>query len=130
MGASGVKTRISTSCVSNGAYHAQRPLPVWYLHFGQLADQCAAGALAAHVRVSEEKDLHYAISKKLISRRRRRLWGTTLAAPAMEQELSKILVETPVQDDQDRERPFAIQAQPVGITRRKTTSLTVWSALA
>jgi hypothetical protein len=48
---------------------------------------------------SEEKDLHYAMSKKLDFKAQTRLWGYNLGHAQQEQELSKILVETPVQDD-------------------------------
>jgi len=48
---------------------------------------------------SEEKDLHYALAKKLTSKRRRGLWGYNVGRSSQEQELSRILVETPVQDD-------------------------------
>ncbi|MGC1493118.1 MAG: M48 family metalloprotease, partial [Candidatus Acidiferrum sp.] len=48
---------------------------------------------------SEEKDLHYAMTKKLDFKAQTRLWGYNLGHAQQEQELSKILVETPVQDD-------------------------------
>jgi len=48
---------------------------------------------------SEEKELHYAMTKKLDFRAQTRLWGYNIGHAAQEQELSKILVETPVQDD-------------------------------
>jgi hypothetical protein len=48
---------------------------------------------------SEEKELHYAMTKKLDFRAQTRLWGYHIGHSAQEQELSKILVETPVQDD-------------------------------
>ena len=48
---------------------------------------------------SEEKDLHYALTKKLDFKAQTRLWGYNLGRAGEEQELSKILVETPVQDD-------------------------------
>jgi Peptidase family M48 len=48
---------------------------------------------------SEEKDLHYALSKKLDFRAQTRLWGFNLGHSSQEQELSKILVESTVQDD-------------------------------
>ena len=43
--------------------------------------------------------MHYAVSKKLDFRAQTRLWGYNLGHANQEQELSKILVETPVQDD-------------------------------
>src|SRR6266704_1308861 len=48
---------------------------------------------------SEEKDLHYALAKKLDFKAQTRLWGYSLGHASQEQELSKILVETPVQDE-------------------------------
>ena len=48
---------------------------------------------------SEEKELHYAMTKKLDFRAQTRLWGYNIGHAQQEQELSKILVETPVQDD-------------------------------
>ncbi len=56
------------------------------------------GALPSFV-YSEEKDLHYALTKKLDFKAQTRLWGYNLGHAAQEQELSKILVETPVQDE-------------------------------
>jgi peptidase M48-like protein len=43
--------------------------------------------------------VHYAITKHLDFRAQTRLWGYNLGHANQEQELSKILVETPVQDD-------------------------------
>src|SRR6266852_2987076 len=61
---------------------------------------------------SEEKDLHYAISKKLDFKAQTRLWGYNLGGASQEQELSKILVETPVQDDTKTANDLSpIQAQ-------------------
>jgi len=48
---------------------------------------------------SEEKDMHYNLTKKLDFKAQTRLWGYNLGHASQEQELSKILVETPVQDD-------------------------------
>jgi len=48
---------------------------------------------------SEERELRYAVAKKLDFKAQTRLWGYNLGHAAQEQELSKILVETPVQDD-------------------------------
>jgi hypothetical protein len=61
---------------------------------------------------SEEKDLHYAMSKKLDFKAQTRLWGYNLGHSQQEQELSKILVETPVQDDTKTANDLSpIQAQ-------------------
>jgi hypothetical protein len=48
---------------------------------------------------SQESDLHYAMSKKLDFKAQTRLWGYNIGHAQQEQELSKILVETPVNDD-------------------------------
>src|SRR5260370_4822235 len=61
---------------------------------------------------SEERDLHYALSKKLDFKSQTRLWGSNLGHASQEQELSKILVETPVQDDTKTANDLSpIQAQ-------------------
>jgi hypothetical protein len=61
---------------------------------------------------SEEKDLHYAVSKKLDFKAQTRLWGYNLGSSAKEEELSKILVETPMQDDTKAANDLSpIQAQ-------------------
>jgi hypothetical protein len=61
---------------------------------------------------SEEKELHYAMSKKLDFKAQTRLWGYNLGHAQQEQELSKILVETPVQDDTKTSNDLSpIQAQ-------------------
>src|ERR1700682_3474797 len=46
---------------------------------------------------SEEKDMHYNLTKKLDFKGQTRLWGYNLGHAAQEQELSRIFVETPVQ---------------------------------
>jgi hypothetical protein len=48
---------------------------------------------------SEEKDMHYNLTKKLDFKAQTRLWGYNLGHASQEQELSKILVESAVQDD-------------------------------
>src|SRR5258706_2862422 len=48
---------------------------------------------------SEEKDLHYALTKKLDFKAQKGLWGYNVGHAGQEQELSKILVEGSVQDD-------------------------------
>jgi len=61
---------------------------------------------------SEERDLHYALAKKLDFKAQTRLWGYNLGHGSQEQELSKILVETPVQDDSKTANDLSpIQAQ-------------------
>src|SRR5579864_4830893 len=82
----------------NGAYggngHAS-----WYFHFDSWRTNAQPGLWLPSFVYSEEKDLHYALTKKLDFKAQTRLWGYNVGHAAQEQELSKILVETPVQDD-------------------------------
>jgi hypothetical protein len=82
----------------NGAYggggHSS-----WYFHFDSWRANVQPGIWMPAFVYSEEKDLHYALTKKLDFKAQTRLWGYNLGHAAQEQELSKILVETPVQDD-------------------------------
>jgi Peptidase family M48 len=82
----------------NGAYggsgHAS-----WYFHFDSWRANVQPGVWVPSFVYSEEKDVHYNLSKKLDFKAQTRLWGYNLGHASQEQELSKILVETPVQDD-------------------------------
>ena len=82
----------------NGAYggggHSS-----WYLHFDSWRTNVQPGLWVPSFVYSEERDLHYALAKKLDFKAQTRLWGYNLGHASQEQELSKILVETPVQDD-------------------------------
>ena len=82
----------------NGAYggggHSS-----WYFHFDSWRSNAQPGLWLPAFVYSEEKDLHYALTKKLDFKAQTRLWGYNLGHASQEQELSKILVETPVQDD-------------------------------
>jgi hypothetical protein len=82
----------------NGAYggggHSS-----WYFHFDSWRSNVQPGLWLPTFVYSEEKDLHYAMTKKLDFKAQTRLWGYNLGHASQEQELSKILVETPVQDD-------------------------------
>src|SRR5499433_1747682 len=71
----------------------------WYFNFDSWRTNVQPGIWMPTFIYSEEKDLHYALSKKLDFKAQTRLWGYNLGHAAQEQELSKILVETPVQDD-------------------------------
>src|SRR5271168_112263 len=71
----------------------------WYFHFDSWRTNVQPGMWLPSFVYSEEKELHYALSKKLDFRAQTRLWGYNIGHAAEEQELSKILVETPVQDD-------------------------------
>jgi len=95
----------------NGAYggngHAS-----WYFHFDSWRTNAQPGIWLPSFVYSEEKDLHYALTKKLDFKAQTRLWGYAVGHAAQEQELSKILVETPVQDDSKSANDLSpVQAQ-------------------
>jgi len=71
----------------------------WYFHFDSWRTNAQAGLWVPSFVYSEEKDLHYALTKKLDFKAQTRLWGYNVGHAAQEQELSKILVEATVQDD-------------------------------
>jgi Zn-dependent protease with chaperone function len=71
----------------------------WYFHFDSWRDNVQPGLWLPSFVYSEESDLHYAFAKKLNFKAQTRLWGYNLGHASQEQELSKILVETPVQDE-------------------------------
>jgi hypothetical protein len=82
----------------NGAYSGGGHSS-WYFHFDSWRSNVQPGMWMPSFVYSEEKELHYAMSKKLDFKAQTRLWGYNLGHSQQEQELSKILVETPVQDD-------------------------------
>src|SRR5579859_7758805 len=82
----------------NGAYSGGGHSS-WYFHFDSWRTNVQPGMWMPSFVYSEEKDLHYAMSKKLDFKAQTRLWGYNLGHAGQEQELSKVLVETPVQDD-------------------------------
>src|SRR5437016_2717556 len=95
----------------NGAYggggHSS-----WYFHFDSWRTNVQPGIWMPSFVYSEEKDLHYALAKKLDFKAQTRLWGYNLGHASQEQELSKILVEAPVQDDTKTANDLSpIQAQ-------------------
>ena len=71
----------------------------WYFHFDSWRTNVQPGLWMPSFVYSEEKELHYALAKKLDFKAQTRLWGYNLGHASQEQELSKILVETPVQDE-------------------------------
>jgi hypothetical protein len=84
----------------------------WYFHFDSWRTNVQPGMWLPSYVYSQESDLHYAITKKLDFKAQTRLWGYNLGAAGQEQELSKILVETPVQDDTKTANDLSpIQAQ-------------------
>lgn len=95
----------------NGAYNGNGHSS-WYFHFDSWRTNVQPGLWMPTFVYSEEKDLHYAISKKLDFKAQTRLWGYNLGHASQEQELSKILVETPVTDDTKANNDLSpIQAQ-------------------
>jgi hypothetical protein len=95
----------------NGAYSGNGHSS-WYFHFDSWRTNVQPGLWMPTFVYSEEKDLHYALSKKLDFKAQTRLWGYNLGSATKEEELSKILVETPVQDDTKAANDLSpIQAQ-------------------
>ena len=95
----------------NGSYNGNGHSS-WYFHFDSWRTNVQPGLWMPAFVYSEEKDLHYAISKKLDFKAQTRLWGYNLGSSTKEQELSKILVETPVSDDTKTNNDLSpIQAQ-------------------
>jgi Zn-dependent protease with chaperone function len=71
----------------------------WYFHFDSWRTNLQPGMWLPTFVYSEENNLHYALSKKLEFKAQTRLWGYNLGHSAQEQELSKVLVESPVTDE-------------------------------
>src|SRR5580704_14153767 len=78
----------------NGAYGGNGHTN-WYFHFDSWRTNTQPGLWLPSFVYSEEKDLHYSLTKKLAFKAQTRLWGYNLGHVAEEQELSKILIETP-----------------------------------
>src|SRR6202158_4848591 len=84
----------------------------YYFHFDSWRTNVQPGLWMPSFVYSEEKDLHYALAKKLDFKAQTRLWGYNVGRSSQEQELSRILVETPVQDDTKTSNDLSpIQAQ-------------------
>ncbi len=95
----------------NGAYggggHSS-----WYFHFDSWRSNVQPGLWLPSFVYSEERELHYALAKKLDFKAQTRLWGYNLSHAAQEQELTKILVETPLNDDTKNSNDLTpVQAQ-------------------
>jgi hypothetical protein len=82
----------------NGAYSGSGHSS-WWFHFDSWRTNVQPGVWVPSFVYSEEKDMHYNLTKKLDFKAQTRLWGYNLGHASQEQELSKILVETPVTDD-------------------------------
>src|ERR1700720_4169988 len=84
----------------------------WYFHFDSWRTNVQPGLWLPSFVYSEEKELHYALTKKLDFKAQTRLWGYNLGHTAQEQELTKILVETPVTDETKNANDLSpVQAQ-------------------
>ena len=95
----------------NGAYGGSGHSS-YYFHFDSWRSNVQPGLWLPTFVYSEERELHYAMSKKLDFKAQTRLWGYNLGHSSQEQELSKILVETPVNDETTTSNDLSpIQAQ-------------------
>ncbi len=84
----------------------------WYFHFDSWRSNVQPGVWMPTFVYSEEKELHYALTKKLEFKAQTRLWGYNLGHSAQEQELSKILVEGTANDETTTANDLSpIQAQ-------------------
>jgi len=71
----------------------------WYFDFDSWRTNVQPGLWLPTFVYSEDHDIRYAISKKLNFKAQTRIWAYKLGSSSKEEELSKILVETPVNDD-------------------------------
>jgi hypothetical protein len=95
----------------NGAYSGNGHSS-WWFHFDSWRANVQPGVWMPAFVYSEEKDMHYNLTKKLDFKAQTRLWGYNLGHASQEQELSKILVESAVQDDTKTANDLSpIQAQ-------------------
>ena len=95
----------------NGAYGGSTHSS-YYFHFDSWRANIQPGLWLPSFVYSEERDLHYSLSKKLDFKGQTRVWGYNLSGSAKEQELSKILVETAVNDETQTANDLApVQAQ-------------------
>jgi hypothetical protein len=95
----------------NGAYSGNGHAS-WWFHFDSWRTNVQPGLWMPSFVYSEEKDMHYNLTKKLDFKAQTRLWGYNLGHASQEQELSKILVESAVTDDTKTANDLSpIQAQ-------------------
>ena len=95
----------------NGAYSGNGHSS-WYFHFDSWRTNVQPGLWMPTFVYSEENNLHYDLTKKLEFKAQTRLWGYNLGGSSKEEELSKILIETPVTDDTKTANDLSpIQAQ-------------------
>jgi hypothetical protein len=97
----------------NGAYSGSKRGNL-YFHFDSWRVNADKNNWLPALIYSEESDIRFALSKKIMFKAQTRLWGYNLGAAKQEQELSKILVEaeTPVNDQTTTARDISpLQAQ-------------------
>jgi hypothetical protein len=84
----------------------------WYFHFDSWRSNVQPGLWLPTFVYSEENNLHYAMTKKLDFKAQTRIWGYNLGHSSQEQELSKILVESNVNDESSTNNDLTpLQAQ-------------------
>src|ERR1700758_1916942 len=84
----------------------------WDFHFDSWRSNVQPGLWLPTFVYSEENNLHYAMTKKLDFKAQTRLWGYNLGHALQEQELSKILVESNVNDESSTSNDLTpLQAQ-------------------
>lgn len=97
----------------NGAYTGSKRGNL-YFHFDSWRVNTEKDTWVPALIYSEETDIRFALSKKVMFKAQTRLWGYNLGAARQEQELSKILVEadTPINDQTTTARDISpLQAQ-------------------
>lgn len=94
----------------NGGYEGGKATE--YFHFDSWRTNVQPGLWMPTFVYSEERNLRYAVAKRLDFRAQTRLWGYHVGHASQEQELSRILVETPVNDESQGSNDLSpIQAQ-------------------
>ena len=84
----------------------------WYFHFDSWRSNVQPGLWLPTFVYSVENNLHYAMTKKLDFRAQTRIWGYNLGHTSQEQELSKVLVESNVNDESSTNNDLTpLQAQ-------------------
>jgi hypothetical protein len=84
----------------------------WYFHFDSWRTNMQPGLWLPTYVYSEERNLHYAMTRSLDFKAQTRLWGYNIGHASEEQELGKILVESPVNDQSTTNNDLSpVQAQ-------------------
>jgi hypothetical protein len=94
----------------NGGYEGGKSTE--YFHFDSWRTNVQPGLWMPTFVYSEERNLRFAVSKRLDFRAQTRLWGYNVGHASQEQELNRILVETAVNDESQSANDLSpIQAQ-------------------